>query len=107
MDFLCSYFHQINDNVVAVKNYVACTTTVSDMHFFQVLLNVERGYNSLEPLADDNINPSEKVFNVNSSETSNLDNIINEVPPHDINDAIKKQIEILCPLSFKLKLKCV
>ena len=31
MDFLCSGFRQINDNVVTVKNDVARTTTVSDM----------------------------------------------------------------------------
>ena len=40
VDFLCSNFHQINDNAVTAKNDVACTTTVSNMHFFQVLLNV-------------------------------------------------------------------
>ena len=34
MYFLCSNFFQINDNVVAVKKYVARTTTVSDMRFF-------------------------------------------------------------------------
>ena len=34
MDFLCSNFRQINDNVVTVKNDVSRTTTVSDMRFF-------------------------------------------------------------------------
>ena len=40
MDFLCSNFRQINDNIVTVKNYVAHTTTVSDIQFFQVFINV-------------------------------------------------------------------
>ena len=38
MDFLCSNFFHINDNVVTVKNDVARNTTVSNMQFFQVLL---------------------------------------------------------------------
>ena len=40
MDFLCSNFHQINDNVVTVKNYVARTITVSDM---QKRLGISQG----------------------------------------------------------------
>ena len=40
MDFLCYNFFQINDNVVTVKNDVACTTTVSDMQKNQVLIKV-------------------------------------------------------------------
>ena len=32
--YLCSNFPQINNNVVTVKNDVACTTTFSDMQFF-------------------------------------------------------------------------
>ena len=40
MDFLCSNFHQINDNVVTVKSDVARTTTASDMRFFKILLKV-------------------------------------------------------------------
>ena len=31
MYYLCSNFRQINNNVVTVKNDVACTTTFSDM----------------------------------------------------------------------------
>ena len=31
MDFLCSNFHQINDNVVTLENDIACTTSVSYM----------------------------------------------------------------------------
>ena len=34
MDFLCSNFCQINDNVVTVKNDVARIKTVSDMQHF-------------------------------------------------------------------------
>ena len=34
IDFLCSNFRQINDNVVTAKNDVSRTTTVSDMQFF-------------------------------------------------------------------------
>ena len=34
MDFMCSNFRQINDNVVTVKNDVARTTTVGDMKSF-------------------------------------------------------------------------
>ena len=37
MDFLCSKFRQINNNVVTVKNYVARTKTVSYMRFFPVI----------------------------------------------------------------------
>ena len=37
MDFPCSNFHQINDNV-------ACTTTVSDMQDFQVFLKVSKRF---------------------------------------------------------------
>ena len=48
-------------------------------------------YNSPEPLLDEIINPSDQVVNVNSSETSNLDNMTNEVPPQDINDANKNK----------------
>ena len=40
MDLMCSNFRQINDNVVTVKNDVDHTTTISDMHFFQVFLKV-------------------------------------------------------------------
>ena len=44
------------------------------------------------------------MVNANSSETSNLDNIINEMPPQDSNNANKnKEHENLCPVSFKLK----
>ena len=39
MDFLCSNFHQINNNVVTVKK-VARTKTVSDMQKKQVFLKV-------------------------------------------------------------------
>ena len=34
MNFLCSNFRQLKDNIVTVKNNVAHTTTVSDMQFF-------------------------------------------------------------------------
>ena len=92
MDFLCSNFRQINDNVVTVKNDVARTTTVSDMQFvFKYFSRFERGYNAPEPLAEETINTSDQVVNVNCSETSNLDNITNEVPPQDINDAKKHE----------------
>ena len=37
-DFLCSNFHQNNNNVVTVKNDVARTTTISDMIIFQVFI---------------------------------------------------------------------
>ena len=65
-------------------------------------------YNSPEPLAVDSINPSDHVVNVNSSETSNLDNMTNELPPKDSNDTNKnKEYENFCPLSFKFKEKYV
>ena len=37
MDFQCSNFCQINDNVVTVKTDVTRTTTVSDMRFFSII----------------------------------------------------------------------
>ena len=40
MGFLCSNFNQINDNIVAVKSYVATITTASDMQKNQVFLKV-------------------------------------------------------------------
>ena len=40
MDFLCYNFRQINDNVVTVNCFVACTTAVSDMQNFQVFIKV-------------------------------------------------------------------
>ena len=46
------------------------------------------------------------MVNLNSSETSNLDNTTNEVPPSGSNDENKKH-ENVCPLSFKLKEKYV
>ena len=52
MDFLRSDFHQINDNVVNVKNDVAHTTTVSDMKKFEHFSRCEIGSNSHEPLSD-------------------------------------------------------
>ena len=46
MDFLCSNFRQINNNVVTVKHDVARTVTVSDMKFFNYFSKYERGSNS-------------------------------------------------------------
>ena len=66
----------------------------------------ERGSNSPGPLADDSINPSDHVVNYHLSETSNLDNMNNKVPPQDSNYANKnKERENVLPLSFKLKEK--
>ena len=46
MDFLCSNISQINDNILTVENYVARTTTVSDMPVFpRYLSGYERVYN--------------------------------------------------------------
>ena len=87
MDFLCSKFRQKDDNIVTVKKDVACTTTVSNIHFFQVSVKVWKSYNSSEPLSDNIINPSDQVVNANSYESSNLYNMTNEVPPQDSNDA--------------------
>ena len=49
--------------------------------FFKYCSRFEIFYNSLETLAYKIINTSDHMVNVNSSETSNLDNITNEVPP--------------------------
>ena len=51
----------------------------------------ERGYNSPEPLEDESINPSEQVVNANLPKTSNLDNMTNESPAWNSNDASKKR----------------
>ena len=46
IDFLCSNFHQINDNVATMKNDVAQTTTISDMQvFFKYCSRYEKGSN--------------------------------------------------------------
>ena len=37
MYYLCSNFRQINNNVVTVKNDVACTTTISYMQSFSII----------------------------------------------------------------------
>ena len=59
---------------------------VSDKQkFFKYFSSYEIGYNSPEPLSDERINPIDQVVNANSSETSNLDNITNEVPAKDGN----------------------
>ena len=53
---------------------------------------------------DKSINPSDHVVTVSSSETSNLDNTTNEMPPQDSNDSNKnKEHEIVYPIPFKLK----
>ena len=71
---------------------------------FKYCSRCERGYNSPEPLADEIINPSDQVFNSNSSETLNLGNMTNEVPAQDSNDENKnKENENVCPQSIKLK----
>ena len=104
MNFLCSYISQINDNILTVENYVARTTTVSDMQFFKYFSRFERGSNSPEPLSDKNNNTSDQAVNVDSSETSNLENMTNEVPPQDSSDANKnKEHENFYPISLKLK----
>ena len=104
MDYLSSNFRQINDNVVTVKNYVARTTTVSDMQFFKYFSRFERGSNSPEPLSDKNNNTSDQAVNVDSSETSNLENMTNELPQQDSKDVNKnKEHENVCILSLKLK----
>ena len=75
-----------------MKNDVACTTTFSDMQFyFKYLSRFERGYDSPEPLSDDRTNQIDQVVNVNSYETSNLDNMTNEVPPQDSNNENKNK----------------
>ena len=78
---------------------------VSDKQkFFKYFSSYEIGYNSPEPLSDERINPIDQVVNANSSETSNLNNMDNEVPPQDSSDANKnKEHENVCPLSLKLK----
>ena len=59
-------------------------------------------------MEDEIINPSDQVVNSNYYETSNLDNMNNEMPPQDSTDANKnKEHENVCPLSFKLKEKYV
>ena len=66
MDFLCSNFCQINDNGVTVKYDIAYITTVSDMqNVFKYCSRFEIGSNSSEPLADEHINLSDQVVNVN------------------------------------------
>ena len=99
MDFLCYNISQINDNVVTVKNYTAHTTTVSDMRiYFKYCSRYERVSNSPESLAYKIINTSNQVVNKNSSETSNLENLTNEVPVQDSNYANKnKKHENFCP----------
>ena len=99
MNFLFSKFHQINDNVVTVKNDVAFTTNIIDMrNNFKYFSIYEIGYNSLEYLSDEIINPSHQVVNENSSKTSKLDNITNEVHAQDSNDVNKnKEHENVCP----------
>ena len=107
MGFLCSKFIKINDNVVTMKNDVACTTTVSTI-IFQVFLKVWKRFYEPEPLEYESIKPSDQVFNVNSPERSNLDNMTNEVPTNDINDTNKsKKHENVCPPSLNLKEKYV
>ena len=64
MDFLCSNFCQINDNVVTVKNDVAHTTAVSYMQKKIII-----GSNSPEPLAHYLNIPDYQVVNMNSSQT--------------------------------------
>ena len=59
------------------------------MQFFNYFSSFERGYNSPEPLSGDSIHTSDQAFNSNSSETLNLDNMSNEVPPQDSNDINK------------------
>ena len=57
----------------------------------------ERVYNSPETLLDEIMNSSDQVVNVNSSETSNFDNMTNEVPSQESNDENKnKEREHLC-----------
>ena len=105
MDFLCSNFFQINDNIVTVKNDFARTTTISDMRKkFKYWSRYEIVSNKPEPLVDEIINPSDQLFNANSSETWNLYNMTNEVPPQDSNNANKnKEHKNFYPLSFKLR----
>ena len=65
-------------------------------------------FNSPEPLAYEINNPSDQAVNANASEIAHLDNMTNEVPPQDINNANKnKEHEIFCPISFKLIEKLV
>ena len=87
MDFLCSNFRQINDNVVTVKNDVDRTTNVSYMQkCFKYCSGYKRCYNSPDTLSYESINTSDQVVNTNSSKTSNFDTITNEVPAHNSND---------------------
>ena len=86
---MCSNFRQINDNVVTVKNDVTRTTTFSDMQKINYCSRYERGSNSTEPLSEEIINPTEQVVMVNSSETSNLNNMTNKVPAQESNDTNK------------------
>ena len=72
-----------------MKNDVARTINVSDMQKIKYCSSFERGSNSTKPLADESINPSDQVVNKNSSETSNLENMENEVLPQDSNYAKK------------------
>ena len=63
---------------------------VSDKQkFFKYFSSYEIGYNSPEPLSDERIYPIDQVVNANSSETSNLDNITNEVPQRMVIIQIK------------------
>ena len=72
MDFMCSNFRQINDNVVTVKSDVSCATNFSDMqNNFSYFSRFERGTNSSGPLVNNIINPSDQVVTENSSQTSN------------------------------------
>ena len=77
MDFLCSNFCQINDNIVTVKMMLLVLQLLVICKKIDYFSNFERSYNSLEPLADKSINPSDQLVNTNSSETSNLDNMTN------------------------------
>ena len=58
---------------------------------FNYWSSYDRGFNSPQPLADNKINANDHVVNVDSSETSNLDNMTNEVPSQYVNDANKKK----------------
>ena len=56
----------------------------------------ERFYNSPEPLSDEIIDTNDQMVNANSSRTSNLDNMTNEVPAQDSNDKNRKIIIQKC-----------
>ena len=62
--------------------------------FFKYCSRFEIGFNSPETVAYKRINPSDQVINENSSETSNLDNMTNEVPPKGSYDAKTKNMKM-------------